>query len=150
MTEPVKKKFSLTHLQTTLAIAASLVAVVGGLYSLRKTLTSEKELAGKGKIVLEIVDSRTSKPVGKSQVELLDSESAIISQTTSDSSGVYRKEELQAGKYVLKVQAKGYGPEIKNISVVANDTTEVKLSLTKLKSDLQEALEGTAAGLISG
>ena len=80
-----------------------------------------------GTIEGKVVDYETNEPIEYVSVQL----SPGSKNTTSTSDGSFSFEELDARQYSLTVQKNGYETNMKNVNVIASETTEVIITIKK-------------------
>lgn len=149
MPDEIKKpKFTLTHLQTTIAILVGIVTLIGGLYSIKKNVFSEKL---NGDLKGFIKDKISQKYISGVTIEIYDSSNALIESLLSDSSGIFQKKNLKEGAYTVKIISPKYEPDLKTVSIIGKETTDVAFNLAPIekgKSAVAKAIEEKAAELI--
>ncbi|MCH2110370.1 MAG: TonB-dependent receptor, partial [Polyangiaceae bacterium] len=94
----------------------------------------DKEELRPGKIVGQVIDSETQRPVAGAQVYVRGKEAAL----TTDSEGRFEVEVLQ-GDHAISVLQSGYASQTEeNIIVEPEQPTEVKLSLNPSSAELED------------
>ena len=139
-------KPTLSSVQSVVAIAAGVLTVLGGTYTLWSNLRSEP--AGTGQIIALMRELPTEKPVNGATLEILTSKNELVATLTTSTSGRVRHW-LKEGSYRLRVSHPRLGAENRAIYVIPGQTVEVRIDLrqsaggsTPLGSTVQSLDEG--------
>lgn len=142
-------KKHLTTIQTLLAILVGLVTFTATTLTIKKNFFTEKL---EGSLVGYVKDKITLRAIPNAVVEISDSSNAVILSQVSNANGSFEKNKLKEGTYTIKVSSQKYEPEVKGVSIIGKEKSEVTFSLTpieKEKSAVTKALEQKAAEFIS-
>ena len=100
-------KPTLSSVQSVVAIAAGILTVLGGTYTLWSNLRSEP--AGTGQIIAIMRELPTEKPVNDATLEILTSKNELVTTLTPTSGRV--RHWLKEGSYRLRVSHPRLGAE---------------------------------------
>ena len=148
--EETKHDLLLKRAQVTVAILVGLASLVVALYNVKTNVFSDKS---PGKISVTIV-SQERQAVSGARVEFLNSQSAIVLSTQTDTNGQCTGEGLTPGSYTVRVSHQGFEPELATVGVSARKTTDAALVLRALSqgqapaSPIKSALEEAGASWI--
>jgi hypothetical protein len=115
---------SLSRVQATLGIIAALLSIGGFLYAHFRP--GKTVPADQGEIVA-FVEDRSGKPVSDAIVELLTPKDALV--TTVPSTGGQGHRQIKEGSYKLRVTHPRYATEVRQLQVVAGQTSEIRVRL---------------------
>ncbi|HHT9149252.1 MAG TPA: carboxypeptidase regulatory-like domain-containing protein, partial [Candidatus Wujingus californicus] len=82
-----------------------------------------------GNITGTVTDADTSDPIVGAPVVLATTGGTPLAQTSTDSSGNYTFNDVEAGTYIVAVTANGYEQDARNVKVVANQTVTADFAL---------------------
>ena len=138
---------SLSRVQATLGIIAALLSIGGALYGyLRPGRTAAPD---QGEVVAIVQEAKSGKPVADAIVEVLTPKDALV--TTVPSTGGEGRRQIKEGTYRLRVTHPRYATEVRQIQVVAGQTSEVHVRmaprpsaspLTPAERAVNEGVEG--------
>ena len=116
------------------ATVASIISIIGGIYSLKMTLFQNETPAG----VLEGVvrDERLAKPLRLATVEIVDPAGQVMSTLATGDDGSYRVKNLKEGNYQVKVVVPLHQTEMKNVVIQKTATSTVDFSLRSLSPEI--------------
>jgi hypothetical protein len=106
-------KISLSSVQAIVAIAAGVLSVLGGAYSLWQHL---KPVPGTGQVAAIVRKGRSDRPVAGATVEVLTERDELVATLTSPESGRLQHT-LKEGSYRLRVSHPRYAAEYLAIHV---------------------------------
>ncbi len=151
MADEIKRpKFSLTTIQTVLAILVALGTLTATTLTIKKNFFTEKS---DGNLIGVVKDKKNFKPIEGVTAEIYDSSNALLFSQITSPEGTFKKNKLKEGPYTIKVSNNNYEPEIKTVSIIGKETSEVVIymvPLAKEKDAVTKALEQKAAEFISG
>ena len=119
----VRGHLSLSRLQTTLGIIAAVLSIGGALYGYLRP----GRAAHTGEVVAIVQEARSGKAVTDATVEILTPKDALVT-TLAAASGEARSQ-MKEGPYRLRVTHPRFAPEVRQIQVIAGQTTEVRVRL---------------------
>lgn len=119
----VRGHLSLSRLQTTLGIIAALLSIAGALYGYLRP----GRAAHTGDVVAIVLEARSGKAVTDATVEVLTPKDALV--TTLAASGGEARSQMKEGAYRLRVTHPRFAPEVRQIQVIAGQTTQVHVRL---------------------
>ncbi len=119
----VRGHLSLPRLQTTLGIIAALLSIGGALYGYLRP----GRVPHTGDVVAIVQEARSGKAVTDATVEILTPRDALVT-TLAPASGEARGQ-MKEGPYRLRVTHPRFAPEVRQIQVIAGQTTEVRVRL---------------------
>ena len=129
-----------------MAIAAGVITVLVGAYTLSSHLSSDP--AGTGQIVAILRELPSEKPVNAATLEILTPQKELVTMLTSPESGRVRYS-LKEGSYRLRVSHPRFEAENRTIHVASGQTAEVRIGMkrstegsTPLGSTVQTVDEG--------
>lgn len=126
-----------THLHTAhilIATMASLISVIGGIYSLKSNFFQEK--GAHGKLTGYVRDERLAKPLRLATVEVFDTDDGIVSTLSTDDEGLYTVEDLKEGNYRVKATAPIHAGQVKRVTIQKNRTSTIDFNLTPVEESL--------------
>lgn len=137
---------TLSSVQAVVAIAAGVITVLGGAYTLSSNLRSEP--AGTGQVVAILRELPSEKPVNAATLEIWTAKNELVTMLTSSESGRARYS-LKEGSYRLRVSHPRFDAENRTIHVAPGQTAEVRIEMkqstggsTPLGSTVQAVDEG--------
>ena len=137
---------TLSTVQAVVAIAAGIISVLGGTYTLSSHLRSDP--AGTGQIVAIIRELPSDKPVNAATLEVWTPKNELVTMLTSQENGRVRYS-LKEGSYRLRVSHPRFDAENRTIHVASGQSAEVKIEMkqstggsTPLGSTVQAVDEG--------
>ena len=116
---------SLSRVQATLGILAALLSISGALYGYLRP--GRGIAADQGEVVAIVQEAKSGRPVDDATVELLTPKDALV--TSVPSAGGEGRRQLKEGTYRLRVTHPRYATEVRQIQVVAGQTTEIRVRL---------------------
>jgi len=119
----VRGHLSLSRLQTTLGIIAALLSIGGALYGYLRPGRAPHT----GNVVAIVQEARSGKSVTDATVEILTPRDALVT-TLAAASGEARGQ-MKEGPYRLRVTHPRFASEVRQIQVIAGQTTEVRVRL---------------------
>jgi hypothetical protein len=119
----VRGHLSLSRLQATLGIIAALLSIGGALYGYLRP----GRAAHTGDVVAIVQEARSGKAVADATVEILTPKDALV--TTLAASGGEARSQMKEGPYRLRVTHPRFAPEVRQIQVIAGQTTQVHVRL---------------------
>ena|SRR3989338_3155621 len=148
MPEESKNDLLLKRVQVTIAILGGLIALVLGLYNMKKNVLG----GGNGDIALTIQSDRRV-PLEGAHVELFNSQNALVNAARTDRQGHYEKKDVPAGGYMLKVSREGFEPQAVTAQVDPKKSMDLEMVLrslgqTQAGSPIRSALEEAGASWI--
>ena len=133
---------SLSRVQATLGIVAALLSIGGALYGY---LRPGRTAADQGMVVAIVQEAKSGKPVADAIVEVLTPKDALV--TTVPSTGGEGRRQIKEGTYRLRVTHPRYATEVRQIQVVAGQTSEVHVRLAPRPSPLNPAERAVNEGV---
>lgn len=124
-------KPSLSAVQAVVAIAAGLITVLGGAYTLSLNFGTALNLRaepGTGRIVAILQEWPIDKPVGSATLEVLTPKDELVATLISAAGGQIRYS-LKEGSYRLRVSHPRFDAEKRSIHVVSGQTTELTIAM---------------------
>ena len=121
----LRAHLSLSRVQATLGIIAALLSIGGFLYGYLRP--GKAVPADQGEIVAFVQEAKSGKPVADATVELLTPKDALV--TSLPSTGGEGRRHIKEGMYRLRVTHPRYATEVRQIQVVAGQTSEVHVRL---------------------
>ena len=150
--EETKQDLWLKRAQITVAILAGLATLIVGIYNVKKTLFSETSKPGGLALVLR---SDTGQFINDARVEVYDAQNALDASGETDASGVFKKEGLPAGSYLVRIAKDGFEPQVYTVRVQSKVTSDLKFVLrpivrgqTPAGNPIRSALEEAGASWI--
>ncbi|MED4051937.1 carboxypeptidase regulatory-like domain-containing protein [Priestia megaterium] len=89
-----------------------------------------------GSIFGTVINKETQKPIQGALVEVLNAQGEVVATDRTDTSGNFTIQGLTPGTYTLHLSAKGFTTYTQQVTVVANEITQVDLSLTPNPSSI--------------
>jgi hypothetical protein len=114
---------SLRRLQPVFGLIAALLSISGGLYGYLRPARSPHA----GDLVAVVQDARSGRAVSDATVEVLTPRDALV--TTLGAADGEARSEMKEGPYRLRVTHPRFAPEVRQIQVIAGQTTEVRVRL---------------------
>ena len=115
------------------ATVASLISIVGGIYSLKANLFQGAPTYGE--LTGVVRDEKLARPLRLATVEVLDANDEVISTLSTDENGSYLVKNLKDGKYQVKTKAVFHASQTKNVAVGKNATSTIDFNLMPLESE---------------
>jgi hypothetical protein len=119
----VRGHLSLSRVQAIFGIIAALLSIGGALYGYLRPGRAPHT----GDVVAVVQDARSGKAVTDATVEILTSKDALVT-TLAATSGEARSQ-MKEGAYRLRVTHPRFATEVRQIQVIAGQTTEVRVRL---------------------
>ncbi len=119
-------------LNILVATVASIISIVGGIYSLKATVFHKESSisASQAPVLTGIVrDERLARPLRLALVEVSDEDGQVVSTLSTDDNGAYELKDLGGGVYSVKASAPLHEIQEKKIKVQKNVTSTVDFSL---------------------
>ncbi|HYR82669.1 MAG TPA: carboxypeptidase-like regulatory domain-containing protein [Terriglobia bacterium] len=113
---------SVSRVQTFVGLAAGILSITGALVAFIKPGPD------KGELVAIVQDAKTEKAMSDATIEILTPRDAVITTLKPNSSGKARYT-LGEGHYRLRVSHPRYGQEVREVQLIASQTTEVRVQL---------------------
>ncbi len=113
---------SVSRVQTFVGLAAGILSITGALVAFIRPAPDKAEL------VAIVQDAKTEKAVSDATIEILTPRDAVITTLKPNSSGKARYT-LDEGHYRLRVSHPRYGPEVREVQLIASQSTEVRVQL---------------------
>ncbi len=110
------------------ATLASLISVIGGIYSLKVNFFQNTSFGGN--LAGIVRDNWLAKPLRLATVEVSDTQGEVLSTLSTNDDGVYELKNLKEGSYRIKTMAPLHEALEKKITIQKNATTTVDFSLT--------------------
>jgi len=124
--QSVRAHLTLSRFQAIVGITAGFISISVGLYTyLHQTRPA---LFATGEVVAIVQDARTGKPVPDAAVEVLTLKDAVVTTLTPGAEGRARGK-LKEGTYRLRITHPRFVAEVRQVQVVAGQTSEVRLKL---------------------
>jgi len=139
-------KPTLSSVQAVVAIAAGLITVLLGAFTLSSHLRSEP--TGTGQIVAFVREALSEKPVNAATLEILTSKNELVTMLTSPGSGRIQYP-LKEGSYRLRFSHPRFEAENRMVYVVPGQTAEVRIEMKQSASG-SAPLDSTAQALDEG
>ncbi|SRR5258706_7468050 len=119
----VRGHLSLSRVQAIFGITAALLSIGGALYGYLRPGRAPHM----GEVVAIVQDARSGKPVTDALVEILTPKDALV--TTLPATTGEARSQMKEGPYRLRVTHPRLGPEVRQIQVIAGQTTQVQVRL---------------------
>ena len=119
----VRGHLSLSRVQATLGIIAALLSIGGALYGDLRPGRS----AHTGDVVAIVQEARSGKPLADATVEILTPKDALV--TTLPAMGGEARTQMKEGAYRVRVTHPRFAPEVRQIQVIAGQTTQIQVRL---------------------
>ena len=129
-------KPSLSAVQAVVAIAAGLITVLGGAYTLSLnfgTALNFRAEPGTGRIVAILNEWPTDKPVSAATLEILTPKDELVTTLISTAGGPIRYS-LKEGSYRLRVSHPRFNVENRSVHVVSGQTAELRIGMRQSSS----------------
>jgi hypothetical protein len=120
----VRGHLSLSRVQAIFGITAALLSIGGALYGYLRPGRAPHT----GDVVAIVQDARSGKPVTDAIVEILTPKDALVTTLPPATSGEARSQ-MKEGPYRLRVTHPRFAPEVRQIQVIAGQTTQVQVRL---------------------
>ena len=124
----LKQRITLSKLQTIIGLTAGILSITFTLSAFFKRNNTPITSTTKAELVAIVKDSKTEKALSDAMIEVLTSENAIVTTLKPDWSGKARLK-LGEGRYRVRVTHPRYRSEIREVQLVSNESTEVRLQL---------------------
>jgi hypothetical protein len=119
----VRGHLSLSRVQAIFGLIAALLSIGGVLYGYLRP----GRAAHTGDVVAIVQEARSGKAVTDATVEILTPKDALV--TTLAASGGEARSQMKEGAYRLRVTHPRFAPEVRQIQVIAGQTTQVHVRL---------------------
>jgi Carboxypeptidase regulatory-like domain len=119
----VRGHLSLSRVQAIFGLIAALLSIGGVLYGYLRP----GRAAHTGDVVAIVQEARSGKAVTDATVEILTPKDALV--TTLAASGGEARSQMKEGPYRLRVTHPRFAPEVRQIQVIAGQTTQVQVRL---------------------
>jgi len=116
---------SLSRVQATLGIIAAVLSIGGFLYAHFRPAKAVP--ADQGEVLAIVQEAKSGNPIPDATVELLTPKDALV--TTLPSTSGEARRQVKEGTYRLRVSHPRYATEVRQIQVVAGQTSEVRVRL---------------------
>ena len=113
---------SVSRVQTFVGLAAGILSITGALVAFIRPAPDKAEL------VAIVQDAKTEKAVSDATIEILTPRDAVITTLKPNGSGKARYA-LDEGHYRLRVSHPRYGSEVREVQLMASQSTEVRVQL---------------------
>jgi hypothetical protein len=114
---------SLSRVQAIFGLIAALLSISGALYGYLRPGRAPHA----GDLVAVVQDARSGKAVSDATVEILTPRDALV--TTLGATGGEARSHMKEGPYRLRVTHPRFATEVRQIQVIAGQTTEVRVRL---------------------
>jgi hypothetical protein len=114
---------SLPRVQAIFGLIAALLSIGGALYGYLRPVRAVHA----GDLVAVVQDARSGKAVADATVEVLTPRDALV--TTLGATDGEARSQMKEGPYRLRVTHPRFAPEVRQIQVIAGQTTEVRVRL---------------------
>jgi hypothetical protein len=119
----LRGSLSLPRVQAIFGLIAALLSIGGALYGYLRPVRA----AHAGDLVAVVQDARSGKAVPDALVEVLTPRDALV--TTLGAADGEARSQMKEGPYRLRVTHPRFAPEVRQIQVIAGQTTEVRVRL---------------------
>lgn len=119
----VRGTLSLSRVQATLGIIAALLSISGALYGYLRPGRAPHT----GEVVAVVQEARSGKAVTDATVEILTPKDALVTSLAAGTGEA--RSQMKEGAYRLRVTHPRFAPEVRQIQVIAGQTTEVHVRL---------------------
>jgi len=126
LVQALRAHLTLSRFHAIVGIIAGFISISVGLYSYLHF--SKPGPLVVGEIVAIVQDARTGKPVPDATVEILTLKNAVVTTLTLGAEGQARGS-LKEGTYRLRVIHSRFVAEVRQVQIVAGQTSEVRLKL---------------------
>jgi hypothetical protein len=120
----VRGHLSLSRVQAIFGLIAALLSIGGALYGYLRPGRAPHT----GDVVAIVQEARSGKPVTDATVEILTSKDALV--TTLPATSGEARSQMKEGTYRLRVTHSRFAPEVRQIQVIAGQTTQVQVRLS--------------------
>ena len=114
---------SLSRVQAVFGLVAALLSIGGALYGYLRPA----RVPHAGDLVAVVQDARSGRAVSDATVEVLTPRDALV--TTLGAADGEARSQMKEGPYRLRVTHPRFAPEVRQIQVIAGQTTEVRVRL---------------------
>ena len=118
------------------ATLASIISIVGGVYSLRSNFFQGK--GASGGLAGVVRDENLARPLRLATLEISDAHEGIVSTLSTDDNGFYALKELKEGKYRVKASASLHESQVKNVSIQKDRTRTIDFNLAPVPENEPE------------
>jgi Carboxypeptidase regulatory-like domain len=115
----------LPKVQLVVGLTAGLASISGAVYSV---VSPSKSAPVMGEVVTVVRENRSNRPIKDATVEILTAKDAVVTRLTSRPAGRARIP-LKEGNYRLRVSHPTLGRDIRQIHVLAGQTSEIHVAL---------------------
>jgi hypothetical protein len=119
----VRGHLSLSRVQTIFGLIAALLSIGGALYGYLRPGRAPHT----GDVLAIVQEARSGKPVTDATVEILTSKDALVTALPAPSGEA--RSRMKEGAYRLRVTHPRFAPEVRQIQVIAGQTTQVQVRL---------------------
>jgi carboxypeptidase family protein len=116
-------RLSLSRVQAIFGLIAALLSISGALYGYLRPARAPHA----GDLIAVVQDARSGKAVTDATVEVLTPRDALV--TTLGATDGEARSQMKEGPYRLRVTHPRFAPEVRQIQVIAGQTTEVRVRL---------------------
>ena len=134
MSDPnmIPKPQKLHTLNILVATIASLISIVGGIYSLKTTVFHKESAVSASRVPVlagVVRDERLARPLRLASVEVSDDDGQVVGTLSTDDNGAYELKDLGGGTYSVKASAPLHEIQEKKVKIQKNITSTVDFSL---------------------
>lgn len=119
----VRQHVSLSRLQAIVGLLAGIISIGGAAYTF---LAQSRPPTGT--MVAIVQEARSERPITDATIEVLTLDNAVVTTLTSDAPGRAHYA-LKEGAYRLRITHPRFGPEVRQVMVLAGQTSEVRVRL---------------------
>lgn len=114
------------------ATLASIISIVGGVYSLKSNLFQGKSAYGELRGFVR--DEKLARPLRLATVEISDAEDQVVSTLSTDENGSYSAEDLKEGNYQVNASASMHASQTKRVNIQKNRTSTIDFILAPIEA----------------
>ena len=130
--ENPKPPARLHTLHVLFATLASIISIVGGVYSLKATFFQGTDAFGQ--LTGSVRDERLAKPLRLATVEVSDANGDVVGTLSTDDNGAYFLKDLKEGNYQVRASAPLHVSEEKRVSIQKNRASTIDFNLTPIET----------------
>jgi hypothetical protein len=119
----VRGHLSLSRVQAIFGLMAALLSIGGALYGYLRPGRAPHT----GDVVAIVQEARSGKPVTHATVEILTTRDALVTALPATTGEA--RSQMKEGAYRLRVTHPRFAPEVRQIQVIAGQTTQVQIRL---------------------
>jgi hypothetical protein len=119
----IRQHVSLLRLQAIVGLLAGIISIGGAAYTF---LVPSRPPTGT--MVAIVQEARSEKPITDATIEVLTLDNTVVTTLTSDAPGRVHYA-LKEGAYRLRITHPRFGPEVRQVMVLAGQTSEVRVRL---------------------